>query len=477
MRLTGMEQADALTLIGDEAKKKGVTLNDDEARRLFARTGGVPLAIVWSVAQMGFGYGIEAVLTRLGQPTGDIARFCFEGAVERLKGKPAYKLLLALSLFATDASREALGYVADLPELDRDEGLVELEKLSLVNKRGGRFELLPLTLTYCKAQLTKDIVLETALRDRWVEFFLNFLIRWSQRRYDSLQDVNPEISNILKAMDWCWNMNRLETFIALTERMDFYLWVTGNWNTHTNYMDLGLKAAILLGAELDQANFLRHLASMKDFQDDLDEAQNLVKKAIEIYKLHDNKAKLAVSIWRLASIQIKCGEYETARNNLDEAMAIAKEFDDQRLIARIQRRLAEIDMIKGNYSSAENRLKQAQELRELQLREQDTELSSGVAYTYRLLGRVSLLQQNYKLANQYFQHSLGMAQKIGSQHNIAEAKQYLAELSLTLGHIDQAQKFAQEAIDTFTKLGMKRQLRETQTLLARIEQVNHEGAN
>jgi len=40
---------------------------------------------------------------------------------------------MALSLFATDANREALGYMADLPELDRDDGLAELERLSLVN--------------------------------------------------------------------------------------------------------------------------------------------------------------------------------------------------------------------------------------------------------------------------------------------------------------------------------------------------------
>lgn len=160
VRLVGMDEADALTLIADEAKKKGVTLSDDAARRLYGRTGGVPLAIVWSVAQMGFGYGVEAVLTRLGQPSSDIAKFCFEGAVERIKGKPAYQLLLALSLFATDASREALGVVADVPELDRDEGLVELEKLSLVNKRGGRFELLPLTKGFAAARLKEKLEVE-----------------------------------------------------------------------------------------------------------------------------------------------------------------------------------------------------------------------------------------------------------------------------------------------------------------------------
>jgi LuxR family glucitol operon transcriptional activator len=157
VRLVGMEEPDALTLIADEAKKKGVILTDEESRRLYQRTGGVPLAMVWSVAQMGFGYGVEAVLTRLGRPTNDIAEFCFESVVERIKDRPAYKLLLALSLFATDAVREALGYVTNLPELDRDEGLVELEKLSLVNRETGWFGLLPLVRLYSAHKLEQTL--------------------------------------------------------------------------------------------------------------------------------------------------------------------------------------------------------------------------------------------------------------------------------------------------------------------------------
>jgi hypothetical protein len=125
VRLTGMPQEDGLSLITQECIRKGVALTKDQAQKLYDRTGGVPLAIVWSVAQMGYGYGVDAVLLRLGQPSGDISRFCFEGVVENIRGKPAHKLLMALSIFGTDASREALGYVADLPELDRDEGLVE----------------------------------------------------------------------------------------------------------------------------------------------------------------------------------------------------------------------------------------------------------------------------------------------------------------------------------------------------------------
>ncbi len=148
VRLVGMPWEDAQELIAQECEKKGVSLNDDEIHRLYDRTGGVPLAIVWSIAQMGFGYGVESVLTRLGQPSNDIAHFCFEKAMGGIRGKPAHKILVTISLFTFEASREDLGYVAGLPDLDRDEGLVELEKLSLVNRKGSKYNILPLTKRY-----------------------------------------------------------------------------------------------------------------------------------------------------------------------------------------------------------------------------------------------------------------------------------------------------------------------------------------
>ena len=88
----------------------------------------------------------------LGDAKGDIAKFCFESAVEGLKETPAYKLLiciaLALNPLRSSLSRNDLGFVADLSELDRDEGLVTLEKLSLANKDSGQFKVLPLVREY-----------------------------------------------------------------------------------------------------------------------------------------------------------------------------------------------------------------------------------------------------------------------------------------------------------------------------------------
>lgn len=164
VRLVGMPHDDALLLIGQECAKKGVQLTVEQGDLLYKRTGGVPLAIVWSIAQMGYGYDANSVLRRLGDAKGDIARYCFAGSIVQIQGKPAYDLLICMSLSRATATQEYLSYVADLPEIDCIEGLVELEKLSLVNRQrnqqgGIYFDILPLVREYAISGVD-DIPLE-----------------------------------------------------------------------------------------------------------------------------------------------------------------------------------------------------------------------------------------------------------------------------------------------------------------------------
>jgi LuxR family glucitol operon transcriptional activator len=120
-----------------------VTLTADDQEELWKRTGGLPLAIVWSIGLVDMGETVKTVLRRLGQGQSDIARFCFDGSVARIRGANPYKLLLALAIFESEASHQAIGYVAGLDddEFARDEGLGDLVRLSLINRDDQRFSI------------------------------------------------------------------------------------------------------------------------------------------------------------------------------------------------------------------------------------------------------------------------------------------------------------------------------------------------
>ncbi|MBN1872828.1 MAG: AAA family ATPase [Anaerolineae bacterium] len=172
IRLTEMSYEDAVIFIAHECDKRDVILTDMQTDMIYHRTSGVPLAIVWSIAQLGYGYGIESVLHRLGQPHDNIAQYCFEGAMNCIRGTDAYRLLAALALIAADVNRESLGYVAGLGEdvFDRDEGLVQLEKLSLVNKSGSRFDMLPLTRQFVQMEISRLPGFALRIANAWADW-------------------------------------------------------------------------------------------------------------------------------------------------------------------------------------------------------------------------------------------------------------------------------------------------------------------
>ena len=117
VRLEGLRWEEAQDLIEHECREKSVHLTTDQARQLHDRTGGVPLAIVWSVALIGLGHDVLNVLNKLGDASDDISRFCFDESVQRIRGKSPHKLLMATAYLAQEATRANLGYVTDLLSL------------------------------------------------------------------------------------------------------------------------------------------------------------------------------------------------------------------------------------------------------------------------------------------------------------------------------------------------------------------------
>ena len=147
IRLTGLPKNDGYYLIEQECRKKGVAISSDDIDLLYKRTGGLPLAIVWCIAQVAYGYDIKDIFYRLGNPNSDIIKFSFEQSLSAIKNKPPHLLLIIISL-SSSINREQLFSISGLSKLDCDEGLVSLEKLSLINKKGSSFDLLPLVRDY-----------------------------------------------------------------------------------------------------------------------------------------------------------------------------------------------------------------------------------------------------------------------------------------------------------------------------------------
>ncbi len=460
VRLVGMPWEDAHALIEQECVKKGVTLNEDEARRLYHRTGGVPLAIVWSIAQMGFGYSVESMLTRLGQPASDIARFCFEEALECIQAKPAYKLLMALSLFATDASRDALGYITDLPELDRDEGLVELEKLSVVNKAGTRFSILPMTRQFALWHLTSQAETEKAYRRRQTEYYRDFI---GQRKLSSgaLDLIREEHSNIAALLDFLVASGEFPIVVEIFNHYYPFLWRQGYWSQGIKLTQLVFEWAETNKREDLQARCNHWLGRLYLYQGQYLEAERHLSQAARQYSKAD---------WQWISVQtylgqvlLRQGRLEEARQTLEKALPVALERKDYRGATRLHNAFVEIEITRSDWDAALQHLNRGYELAHGR-NEQTTVLGQN----FHLRGIVERIHGQFELAQEWITKFKEIADREGFVQESAQADLELARIAEQRGAREETRQLAENARGVFERLGVKEDLGECIELLRRL---------
>lgn len=174
IRLTSMSLEESTVLMHRECEKRSLRIGDEDLKKLYYRTGGIPLAMVWSISQIaGKGRTLNAILDSLGQPYDDVCQFCFKESF-KLLDYDERRTLLALSLFEEPAGREVIGVVAGLGKniLVRDEALAKLVQLSLVAQHGNLFDMLPLARNYARNILEQSPILEQETKERWVRHYI-----------------------------------------------------------------------------------------------------------------------------------------------------------------------------------------------------------------------------------------------------------------------------------------------------------------
>jgi tetratricopeptide (TPR) repeat protein len=460
VRLTGMPREDGLTLIAQECKKKGVTLASVDEGKLFDRTGGVPLAIVWSVAQMGYGYGVDVVMDRLGQPSSDIAQFCFEGTVERIRGTDAHALLMALAVFASDASREALGSVTRLPELDRDDGLAKLEKLSLVNKTGSRFSLLPMTRQFALADLIQTS-LETKLRERQAEYYSSVVSSYKLSS-DSLNWIRQEHSNIAALLQILISLGQYQMMIDIFSRYYPFLWRQGHWTQGTQLAQQVLDWALVNKNVSLQAKCNHWLGRLYLYQRQYQRAEKHLVDAAEQYSEAD---------WQWISVQtyfaqvlLRQGRFPDARRHLEEALPVALERQDYRGATRLYNTFAEIAL-----SRSEPDLDAAMQYVEkgYALAQGRNEQTTVLGKSFYLRGMIERLRGNLEEAEKWVAKYTEIAERECFVQERAQGLFERAQIAEDQHRVPEAVDMAKCALEIFDRLGMREEMRSCEQLLAR----------
>lgn len=481
IRLGALTQTETLILIQEQANQNGVTLSLDKSLELYHITGGIPAAIIYAIRLLGTGYSIQSIAFQLRNYRGNYCRFYFGDSMQHLKGKPAYEILMALAVFAKPPTKEAIFAVASVSENDAAiNALAELQQLSLIVHKQGRYIIEHLTREYALSEMAANPQLVALARNRWVDWYLNFTRKHGAKdwqEWQDYQDLAAEWDNITEVIRWCIDKKRYTDICEIWHNVKCYTYSQGyRRRNRLKYWDTALQ----------WLEWLTNTAQSR--QDWLTLTEVIGDRAWKLTLM--GQSSYLVAAKELFTQAWELRQHQTVDWQVNLANHIAVWYLQQR-----------------QFKKAKEWLKQAEILLDRDQVESSVAARLSINISY-YQGEIFYKTGNYQLSQKLFQQIFNQAQTIGWQRAIFLAKDFLADIAIQEGNLHQAQlllteglqvaknnkdectqaytkrslahleqkrgnsnlayDWAKQAIKAFDKLGMIAELQETQALIQRL---------
>ncbi|MGD1900024.1 MAG: NB-ARC domain-containing protein [Phormidesmis sp.] len=448
----------SFSLIEHKAKKKLVQLRPEQTQEIYQLSGGLPLAIAYSVGYL----AVYNKLPELGpvstaQQPSEMARYCVEASLKQLKNKLAYQLLIAAALFAGKFSTQAANYIAGLPhgKLDSSQELSSLYRLSLVNKIDSRYYVLhPLTQEFARSELKKDSAFKEAAYSRWSEWYLQLLAPLADGWLDwqDYSELEPEWSNVRALVDWCIEHKAYDTFRQLWRGLRGYTLMRGYWDERQAWMDGLMQMADARGDKqvLAQAMFYQGQTLMHiDETDSTGQALKLFEQSWTECAQDDADIKFA-SLAYIAARHLKKNEFDIAKDWLErrsnvQHISLANQKQQQCIYFYY---VGEIALRQEKYQAAEDSYRKALALADA------LQWKKMIAYNKAWLGYTLSKKRAFDEANSCIESCLSAAKHYQDKRSIAQCYYFLADSAREDRRLNDFRRWATLAQDEFEKLGI-----------------------
>ena len=481
--LVGMPEADAFALIDQEAERRQLPQLTAVRRALWERTGGVPLAIVWSVGLIAAGEAAEAVIRRLGSGQSDIIEFCFGESMALIRDRDAHTLLLAAALFPDDASGTALGHVAQFhaDTFGLERGLDKLVQLSLLAKDHDRYSLLSLTRTLLRGEAQRYPEVVAAMTERWITYYDQFVDQFSgwspdwrghdeaereltnifavyHHLVDTLQYHSPDQRELQIAPN---SIPQARQLLRIFDKVSRTCRIRGYWGLIETESVSALRISRSLN--LDITGWLCYVRARVDYaRGDYASARRWAQEMADIANRATPRFMRLRSELMLGLIAIAEDKLDDAAQYLDVAWERAQQFENISGQANILTALAELASRRGNHEQAVSYAQQAVD------RATTLDDKPKMSLLRRTLGVMQVAHGDVAGGRANLEKSLAEASESGWLNGISDAAFDLARLYASEGDSVRAIALARRAADGFHRLGIATQHMAVSTLLTQL---------
>jgi tetratricopeptide (TPR) repeat protein len=478
IRLEQLAEEAALELIEQQAEEKQIKLKTRDAPMLYQRIGGIPAALVYAIGQRADGYSLETIMRNIPNAEGDVARFCFQGSVEPLRGKPPHAMLMALALFPQSPSRPAVNYVSGLesdPTLAED-ALSQLQRLSLVREFQERFRMLPLTREYAMAELSKNIVFNQEARERWVDWYVRFTEKYGghdmQEWHLGFDRLESEWENLQAVFDWCATHDLYDTlkrFWCADEASSVIDFTTiyGFWDDRLIWLSWLIDKA---GARADwlivldaTANYGYTLTLMGRY----DEAEEVFKQGHQFRKQAEPRVE-ARFLLNYGYLRIYQKRYDEADEFFDQAAEVLQQVSEEIIHTRL--------LVNINYDRAANAFRRGDNMaaragfRKAEQSARDFGWQRIANYSQNYLADIAIQEENYVEAERLLGPGLTMAERNNERRRAASYRRSYAWLNQKQRKYYDALNWAKEAREDYERLGATAEIQGMDTLIKELQE-------
>ncbi|BAZ43443.1 ECF subfamily RNA polymerase sigma-24 factor [Chondrocystis sp. NIES-4102] len=451
-------------LIEDLAKKWQRNLSPEQISWIYEKTGGLPLAITYLIAQIvTTSIPNELMPMVVNKTSEELLRFCFDDLVKSLSNTPAYQCLLITALFAEFANVKAIAFINQTTIEITSKHLQHLTRLHLISQASQQYSLHSLTQEYLQLELQQQEDYLIQIRARQIQWYQQLVAPYlsvSADEWHSYQELKTEWRNLRYIIEYCLNIG--ERYVEVKKfwyALKGFTSTLGYWSERKVWLNWLLQQAQQREDWQMVAEAMFHQSQTLAYVDERDGEGKAIKLALLAWDLKEYcpvewQFDLSLYITALYIRQQNPDSYLPAQQWLDNSQEL---FDT--LPVNIPLYLQKKCQL--FYYQAEL-YTQSQQL-EIALNTYQTALEIAKAINYQrgiayIRSRISIIlfeQSKLNQAQQELSSLLDLTQQYGDRRSSTFCYQYLAIVAKRLDNPQEAKHYAALAQQGFNNLGME----------------------